>query len=151
MKALFLLSTIFLSGIFTPTHEIPLAVFHITASGELLEVDITFDVEDYSKSLGITTAEINLEGVQTYLNEKTIFQFNAQVASLTISEVRIVRDHIKIKGSFREAIKSIDTIKIENNCLNNIPRHSNVILIDLNDDSRDFRMHNKRTVITLNY
>ncbi len=151
MKALFLITTIFLSGIFAPTHDIPIAVFHITASDDILELDITFDLEDLSESLGMMTRDINLKSIQEYLNENTVFQFNAQVTSLEISEVQIVRDHIKIKGNFGITTKHIDIIKIENTCLNNISHHSNVIRIDLNNKSRDFRMHDKRTVITLNY
>lgn len=151
MKALFLISILSLGGMFTPTHDMPIAVFHITTSDDVLEIDITFDLEDFSTSLGIRTTDVNLEKVQAYLNEHTLFQFNAQVANLKISEVQIVRDHIEVKGSFDEVLQNIDAIKIENTCLNNISRHSNVIQIDLNDKSRDFRMHSRRTEIALDY
>ncbi len=151
MKVLFFISTIFLNGIFTPTHDVPVAIFHITESNGMLEVDITFDLEDFSKSLGIKTTEVNLENMQNYLNKNTSFQFNAQVVNLELSEVQIIRDHIKVKGNFGKTIKNINTIKIENTCLNDVFRHSNVIHIDLNNKSRDYRMHNKRTVISLKY
>lgn len=65
--------------------------------------------------------------------------------------MKIVRDHIKVKGSFGKIIENIDTIKIENTCLNNVYRHSNIIQIDLNNESKDYRMHSKRTVINLEY
>ena len=151
MKVLFFVSTIFLNGIFTPIHDVPLAIFHITESNGILEIDITFDLEDFSKSLDIKTTEVNLESMQNYLAKNTSFQFNSQVANLKISEVKIVREHIEINGNFGKIIKDIGTIKIENTCLNNVFRHSNVIQIDLNNRSKDYRMHKRRTVINLEY
>lgn len=151
MKILLFISTIFITGIFTPTHDVPVAVFHITESNSILEIAITFDLDDFSESLGINTTELNTEYMQNYLNENTSFQFNAQEAKLKISEMQIVRDHIEVKGNFGRAIKNIKTIKIENTCLQNVFRHSNVIQIDLNNKSRDFRMYNKRTVINVEY
>ena len=89
--------------------------------------------------------------MQKYLSENTSFQFNDQLLSLKLSEVKIIRDHIRVKGSFGETQKEITTIKIENTCLNNIAHHSNVIQIDLNNESKDFRMHKRRTIIDLKY
>ncbi len=151
MKVLFLISTMFLSGVFAPVHDVPLAVFHIMESNGMLEIDITFDLEDFSKSLDVEIAEVNVERMQKYLTENTSFQFNAKVANLKISEVKIVRDHIEVKGNFVEIIKNINNIKIENTCLNNIRRHSNVMQIELNDETKDFRMHSRRTIINLTY
>ena len=56
--------------------------------------------------------------MQNYLNENTSFQFNSQVASLKISEVQIVRDHIKVKGNLGKITKKINAIKIENTSVN---------------------------------
>lgn len=151
MKVLFFIATIFMNGIFTPAHDVPIAIFHITESNSILEIDITFDLDDFSESLGINATELNAAYMQRYLNENTSFQFNTQVANLKISEMEIVRDHIEVKGNFGKTIKNIKSIKIENTCLQNIRQHSNVIQIDLNDKSRDFRMHKKRTVIDIKY
>lgn len=151
MKALFFVSAILLSKLFAPVHDVPIATFHITESNAVLKIDITFDLEDFSKSLNIKTTEINLENVQNYLAKNTSFQFNDQVANLKISEVKIVRDHIKVKGNFGKSEIIIKTIKVENSCLSNVPHHSNVIQIDLNNKSKDYRMHKKRTVINLKY
>ena len=151
MKLLFFVYLIFIKGTFTPTHDVPLAVFQITESNSILEIDIAFDLDDFTESLGIKTTELNSEYMEHYLNENTSFQFNSQVANLKISEMQIVRDHIKVKGNFRKVMNSVKTITIENTCLNNIFRHSNVIQIDLNNTSRDYRMHTDRTVINIKY
>jgi len=151
MKVLLFVFTIILGKLFLPVHDVPIATFHITESNAILKIDITFDLEDFSKSLNIKTTEINLENVQNYLTENTSFQFNDQVSNLTISEVKIIRDHIKVKGNFGKSGMLIKTIKVENRCLNNVRRHSNIIQIDLNNKSRDYRMHKKRSVIDLKY
>lgn len=151
MKTLFFLSAMLLSKLFSPAHDVPLAIFHIKESNAELKIDITFDLEDYSKSLGIKTTEINLENVQNYLLKSTSFQFNDQIANLKVSDVKIIKDHIRIKGNFGESETMVKTIKVENRCLNNVPHHSNIIQIDLNNKSKDYRMHKKRTVINLKY
>ena len=151
MKALFFVTAIFLNGIFAPIHDVPVALFHITESDGILEIDITFDLEDFSKSLDIKTSEVNLGLLQNYLTKNTNFQFNSHVANLKISEVKIVRDHIKVKGNLGKKMENIDSIKIENSCLNNVNRHSNILQIDINNQSKDYRMHKKRTVINLKY
>ena len=151
MKLLLIIATIFLSGIYTPTHDVPIAIFHITESNGLLEINITFDLEDFSKSTDIKTSKINIESMENYLVQNTNFQFNSQVAKLKLSDMQIVRDHIKIKGIFEKSTENISTIRIENTCLINVLRHSNVIQVDLNNESRDYRMHSKRTAIELKY
>lgn len=151
MKALFFVTIIYFGNFFTPIHDVPLAMFHITESDDMIEMNIVFDLEDFTKSLEIKTTEVNLKSVQNYLTKNTSFQFNAQVANLKISEVKIVRDHLKVKGDFGKSAMNIKKIKVENTCLNNVPHHSNVIQIDLNNKSKDYRMHKKRTVINLEY
>lgn len=151
MKILVLISTIFFANLLTPVHDVPVATFHITASKAIINLDITFDLEDFTESLEIKTTEVNLKNVQAYLDENTSFQFNDQVANFKMTEVKIVRDHIKARGTFGKVEKNIRTIKVENTCLNNVLRHSNIIQIDLNNQSKDYRMHKKRTVISLAY
>ena len=151
MKALLFVSLIFFGNFPTPIHDVPLAKFHIKASDDIIEMDIIFDLEDFTESLEIRTTDVNLESVQNYIAKNTSFQFNAQVANLKISEVKIIRNHLKVKGDFGESKMIIKNIEIENRCLINIPNHSNVIQIDLNNKSKDYRMHKKRTVINLKY
>lgn len=151
MKALFFVFVLSLGKLFAPVHDAPVATFHITASEGMIKMDIVFDLEDFSKSLDIKSSEINLENVQRYLSDNTSFHFNAQFAELKIAEVKIVRDHLKVKGVFGKSNALIKNVKVENSCLVNVPHHSNVIQIDLNNKSKDYRMHKKRTMINLNY
>jgi len=151
MKTLFLLSTIFFTNLYPPAHDVPVATFRITASHAIINLDVSLDLEDFSESLDIEISEVNLKNVQTYLQENTSFQFNDQVANFKITEVKIIRDHIQAKGTFGRVAKNIKTIKVENTCLIDVARHSNVIQVDLNNQSKDYRMHKKRTEIRLAY
>jgi len=151
MKFQFILLVMFLNNTLFPIHDVPVAIFHITQSTDIVNLDINFDLEDYSETLDIKSTEVNIENVQCYLDEHTCFRFNTQMAIIKISEVKIVRDHIRVKGSFGKVEKNISSIEIKNTCLNNVFRHSNVIQVDLNNSSKDYRMHKKRTKINLSY
>jgi len=151
MKFQFILLIMFVNNTLFPLHDVPLAIFHITQSNEIVNLDINFDLNDYSQSLDIKSTDVNIDNMQCYLDEHTSFRFNAQTASIKISEVKIVRDHIRVKGSFGKVEKNISSIEIENTCLNNVSRHSNIIQVDLNNSSKDYRMHKKRTKINLSY
>lgn len=135
----------------TSVHDVAIARFHITEVDHSIQINISFDLEDFAGSLGVKNSDVSLENMQTYLDRNTSFQFNTQVAYLKVSEVKTVRDHIRVKGIFEAVTESVKTLTIENNCLIDVPNHSNIIQIDLNNRSRDYRMHNKRTVINLTY
>ena len=151
MKSIFIILTIAISNSFFFAHDVPMAVFHISESNNSIEINITFDLEDFCESLDINTQEVDLEKMQNYINDHTSFQFNTLVSSVKILETKIVRDHIKVKGVFEKVDQKVKTLKIKNTCLINISRHSNVIQVDLNNKSKDYRMHKKRTEINLNY
>ena len=151
MKILFFLFTAAYSTILTPVHDVPIAMFHITESNDVIQIGITLDLEDFSESLDIKMEEVNLKMIQHYLDQHTSFQFNTQVAKLNISTFKIVRDHIRVKGKFEKVAQKIKTLKVENTCLNNVSSHSNIIQVDLNNETKDYRMHKKRTVINLSY
>lgn len=151
MKSLFIVLTIVISNSFVFAHDVAIAVFHISESNESIQIDIAFDIEDFCESIGIKAEEVNLEKMQNYLNDNTSFQFNTLVSSLEVLEIKIVRDHIKVRGVFEKVVESVKTIKIRNNCLINVSGHSNIIKVDLNDKSKDYRMHKERTEINLAY
>ena len=148
---LFLFISIVLGNISTPTHDVPLAIFHIKKVENDIQLNISFDVEDFSESLSVKANQVDLDFMQKYLNKNTNFQFNTEAISFKILTVKTVRDHIKVMGVFDKTPHSIKSLKIKNNCLIDISNHSNIIQIDLNDQSKDFRMNKKRTVIHLNY
>ncbi|MFK7806200.1 MAG: hypothetical protein AB8F74_00235 [Saprospiraceae bacterium] len=151
MRYAFLLIAMVCNSIFSFAHDVPIATFQITESESLLQLDVTFDLEDFSKSLDVEVEEIDLQYMKDYLSENTNFFFNGKETALHVSDVKIVRGHIRVKGNFGKALEKIETIKIKNICLNNVRHHSNHIQIDLNDKTKDYRMHKRRTEIKLKY
>lgn len=151
MKILFLLLITAFSNSISPAHDMRIAKFHITELEATIQINMIFDLEDLSKSLDVKVNEVTVENIQNYLDKNTNWQFNSQIADLIVSEIKIVKDHIRVKGGFGKVGQKIKTLKIENHCLVDVSDHSNIIQIDLNDRSRDFRMHGERTEIRLEY
>ena len=50
---------------------------------------------------------------------------------------------------FKNSPQRIKSIQVKNTCLIAVPNHSNIIQLNLNDASHDFRMHQERTEIRL--
>lgn len=139
------------SSILAPSHDVPIAMFRISESNAALQLDITFDLEDLSSSLNADASEVDLEKIQTYLKQHTKFQFDTHIAELRLSSIQIVKDHVRVSGSLGIAKDNIKELKVENTCLNNVSNHSNIIQLDINNQSKDFRMHKGRTIINVQY
>ena len=150
MKTLLYIVTFYISS-FAPTHDVAMAIFHISESGSEIKMEITFDLVDLAHSIKTTPKELNEKSIKYYLDENTEFRFNNQILAFKISKTRVIGDHIKVNCEFEKEPKNVNSIKIINTCLNDISNHSNVIQVDINAQSKDYRMHEKRTEIELEY
>ena len=135
----------------SPTHDVAIAMFRISQSAEGLALDVTLDIQDLSTDLGIAQEEINLQDVQSYLKLHTQFIFNGDENEIQLLEFKKRRDHFLLKAIFQKDTKDITDIHVHNTCLLNIPDHSNLIQIHLNEQLRDFRMHIERRHIAVEY
>lgn len=151
MKVLFSLLVMSFSSLLLSAHDVPVAVFHIYEADTTMEIDITFDLDDFTMALEIDRNEVDLEIMQAYLERHTSFKFNDKSLVLSLSTIRIAAGHIKVTGNLGQIIPAIKTVEVENTCLNKVTRHSNVIQLDLNNTSKDYRMHKDRTSISLMY
>ena len=135
-----------------PTHDVTIAMFRISESTEGLALDVTLDIEDYCSDQKINSTELSVQNLQTYLNRNTSFQINEEkAAGILVKVFTVVNDHIKIKCVLGKTRMNIRSLNIQNTCLINIAKHSNIIQIDLNETFRDFRMHKGRTEIVVKY
>ena len=152
MKLLIYIS-IFCNSLFIlPTHDVTIAMFRISESTAGLALDVTLDVEDFCNDQKINNSELSVQNLQTYLNRNTSFQFNQEkAAAILVKDFTIVNDHIKIKCDLGNNRMNIRSLNIQNTCLINVAKHSNIIQIDLNETFRDFRMHKGRTEIVVEY
>ena len=135
-----------------PLHDVTIAMFRISESTDGLVLDVTLDLEDYCIDQKVNSSELSARIIQIYLNNNISFQFNKQEVSIVVvKDFTIVEDHIKINCRFENVETKIESINIQNTCLNSVAKHSNIIQLDLNDSFRDFRMHKGRTEIFVEY
>lgn len=133
------------------SHDIRMAAFHIYESENEVKINITFDLENLGNALNLAPNQITMEAISKYINQKTEFRFNDEEQIITLTEMSIVEDHLKVAGSFEPMDYKITKLEIWNTCLINIRKHSNIIQTDLNSVSKDFRMHKGRTTINVIY
>lgn len=130
-------------------HNGPMAVFKIYQESETIHLDITLDAEDLAQELRLGPPDISKDVMEKYLRSNTSFIFDNIINELDIVDFDFVGEHLKINGVFITEIAITKQLEIINNCLLNVDNQSNIIQIDLNGDSKDYRMHKKRNSITV--
>ena len=134
------------------THDVPIALFHLEESANGVNLDISFDISDFERSTTQKKTKITKDWMQQYLNDHMSVEFNRKKTAFIIKTISFNREHIEVEGTFEiPPTKKIKTVKIENTCLIDIKNQSNIIHLDINDASRDFRIHKDRTKIGVNY
>lgn len=130
-------------------HNVPMAVFEIYQESETIHLNITLDAEDLAQKLRLALPDISKEVLEKYLSSNTSFIFDNTINELDIVDFDFVGEHLKINGVFKKEIATIKQLEIINNCLLNVDNQSNIIQLDINGDSKDYRMHKKRNSITV--
>ena len=126
-------------------------MFRIQQNVDRLTLDLSLDVEDLSKEIKIPDAEITKNVLQQYLNGNTSFFFNQQKNELSVTHVNRSEGHFKIKAIFKNPVSTVEEIEIINTCLLTVPKQSNIIQLDFNQTTKDFRMHQQRQKINVTY
>ncbi len=133
------------------SHDIQVAYFKIHQSGEEIAVDFVFEKEDVHLTLGTNDKELTDQSMQAYLEEHFSLIIDDQKQSLVYGAMAIQEKHITLQAKPKAQISQIKTLKIENTCLLDIKKHSNIIQIRLYDQARDFLMNKDRTEIHVQY
>lgn len=145
-----ILLTLFCIGLVSINdHDIPLAIFNIYQRSHNVSLEVTIDTEDLTEDLNISANDLSKEVLVNYLTDNTSFSFDNIIVGLEVNSVEHIGDHIKINCDFTKEIKDISHIKIINTCLLNVPNQSNIIQVNINSNSKDYRMHKKRKTITV--
>ena len=145
----FLLSII-LSGL-APSHDARMAVFRVSQVDNQLHIDLSFDIEDYQTALAVTEEQVTSTQLAQYLDEATDWRINAS------DDYKILVSDLNTSGEHYQATcrillqDSITSLKISNSFLTGVKGHSNIMILNLNDTFRDFRMHAKRTALLVSY
>ncbi len=132
-------------------HDVPIAMFRIQQAATTLTLDLSLDAEDLAKEIKLPSTKITKSVFQQYLNANTSFRFNDQDNTLLIMDLNLSGDHFKVKAIFEIPVSTIKKLEITNTCLLQVPKQSNILQIDINKTTKDFRMHYQRKKITVTY
>lgn len=145
----FLLFSFIFFGVFS--HDIQVAYYKIYEDQNLVCVDFVFEKEDIVHTFTNVKPEFLIDTLQTYLQKHFTLRINSQEKILDYTKKELTAKHIHIQGSISSQIQTIKSLEINNTCLLNIEKHSNIIKIRLDKEERDFLMNSERTTITVNY
>ncbi len=151
MKTLILILSLLSFHIYPTGHDAVIAVFNLSQHDNDLSLSIVFDIEDYHTVHNIEKTSITTEHLGQYINESTNWQINGKELELEVESISKENDHYKAickTIQFREGIKDID---VRNQFLLTIEGHSNIVMLDINDTFRDFRMHKDRKQIQVRF
>ena len=130
-------------------HNIPIAIFKIHQLSNKVILDITIDAEDLGNEVNLSSNNISKEVIKNYLNLNTSFSFDNKIIELEIKNLEQDGDHLKINCAFNTEIADLKQLEIRNTCLINVDNHSNIIQVNLNNISKDYRMHKNRKTIAI--
>lgn len=149
MRGVFLLISFFVATSFT--HDVAVAVFTLSDSGDHLQLKVVLDRAHLSQELQIQESAIDVKNIQEYLTDHTQFRFDETENPIVINQIKNDADHIIAQGVFIKRIEDYNTLIIKNTTLITIPSHSNIVRLRVRNAERDFRMHKGRKEITIAY
>lgn len=132
-------------------HNVSMAVFKISEQESTITIEVTFDINDLAETLQIAPEKIDLVVLRDFIDHNSSFKLNEKECKLSLSDFRLVRDHIRCIGDLGQISVPIKILEIKNTCLLNIKGQSNIIMLNLNKTTKDYRMHKSRQVITARY
>ncbi len=148
--ALLFLSTFLLLS-FDYSHDAVIAVFKLSSQENKLMLDITFDIQDYIEHTGQSNESLESTDFHTYLTRHTAWKINEKEADIHVVEIKKDGDHFRVSCQLQNVPFDVRSLKITNEFFLHVPSHSNIIMVDLHDSFRDFRMHAGRREIEVVY
>ena len=134
-------------------HDAMIAVFKVSQEGQEIQLEVNFDIEDYHTINNLSADEVNASQLTQYLNKTTNWTFNGEALAdkIMVTDLVAQGEHYHAICRVGSMESNISEISIKNEFLLPLEGHSNIIMIDLNGKSRDFRMHAERKSIEFTY
>lgn len=133
-----------------PEHDNPMALFTLTAAAESLQVTIEFDREDYLAVMRQVADPTDLTVLQTYLQQTTRWTINGCEEVISVQRIQPDQEHhFLLQGQIHVAPADIQHLVVKNSFLLEVIDQTNVLLLEIGDHSRGFRMHADRQQITV--
>lgn len=132
-------------------HESVKATFNVIEKGHVIMLEVEFDTDDYLKINKLTKGEISKENFAEYLHKTTRWEFDDENLIPDVLSLESIGHHTKAVCLLSRSRTDIKSIKIKNEFLLGVHSHSNIIMLDVNKTFKDFRMHKKRTTLSVDY
>ena len=149
-----LIITLFAFFSFNNTNELHDAVtakFHVVERGEVLLLEIDFDLDNYFKLNVSKNNKVSKEDFSTYLNKTTSWVIDGERIEPKVLNIQYSGHHTKAICFLSESKKNIKSVQVKNEFLLDIESHINILMLDLNDTYKDYKLDKNRKEITVNY
>jgi hypothetical protein len=132
-------------------HESISATFNVIERGHVVMLEIDFDTFNFLKLDASKSIKVTKEDFSKYLYKTTTWEIDGEILIPEVLTIKSVKQHTKVICFLSKSNKNIKSIKIKNEFFLNIESHSNIIELDINNTFKDYRLHDKRRKITVNY
>ena len=152
MRLLFIALFAFINASHTSDlHDAVTAKFHVVERGEVLLLEIEFDIDNYLKRNESKSNKVSKEDFTEYLNKTTSWLIdNEKIEPKTLS-IQYSGHHAKAICFLSESKKKIKSVQVKNEFLLDIKSHINILMLDLNNTFKDYKLDKNRKSVTVNY
>lgn len=151
MKMAALLLSILLPLLGIEDHDVSMATFRLSQSGDSIELTVSFDKDDYVSVNKLIDHDIAPAQFEDYLNTTTCWTVNGKKLNISVEELSVKQHHISATCRIQGTDQSVREVMVENEFLLDVEDQTNVVVLDLNGKSRGFRMHSGRKEIVATY
>lgn len=132
-------------------HDVAMAIFTMTESSEGIEIKVNLDKHHLAQETSIASEQLTADQLEQYLRKHLQFFIDNQQQYFVLVDYQTRGEHLLIKLLMDK--KSIDgeSLRIINTCLLTVQDQSNIIQLELNNKTRDYRMHIGRQEIEVSY
>ena len=132
-------------------HDAVTAKFHVVERGEVLLLEIEFDIHNYLKLNESKNNKVSKEDFTKYLNSTTSWVINNEKIEPKTLSIQYSGHHTKAVCFLSESKKNIQSVQVKNEFLLDIKSHINILMLDLNDTYKDYKLDKNRKSVTVNY
>lgn len=132
-------------------HDVPMAIFTVSTATEGLALEVAFDAADYAAANSLAQDKPDPCELEDYLNRTTSWTIEGQEQALRVQSIGTKEGHLLARCRLGNKVTRVEEIVIENQFLLSIPNQTNVVMLELDDRSRGFRMHEGRQKVSASY
>jgi hypothetical protein len=132
-------------------HDAVTAKFHVVERGEVLFLEIEFEEENLIKLNKTSSLRVTKEDFTKYLNETTSWVFNGKELHPKTLSIQATGHHKKAICFLSKSIKNVKSVQVKNEFLLDIEEHINVVMLDVNQTYKDYKLDKKRKEISVSY